>query len=427
MMFWKEKIAGWANHPVVEAEVARPGSEAALREVLLKKDRLIARGNGRSYGDASLAATVVETRKLNKLLDFDPKTGLLTCQSGILLSEILDWSLPRGWFLQVAPGTKLITVGGAVAADVHGKNHPTAGSFSRSLDSFRLMTADGSVLNCSRAKNAELFWKTVGGMGFTGIVTEANFRLRPNSSLKMRQVTEKAASLPALFDLFEKNTATYAAAWVDCLNKKGRSILFSGEHVEGDGNSLPADSPRKPPAAAPRLALPKLLNSLTINAYNHAYWLSNRRGEREVPLDNFFFPLDSVPGWNRFYGPKGFVQYHFWLPETASRTGMERMLEAVRSSGQSPFLAVLKKYGDREPEALNSFPERGYSLAMDFPMHPNLMALVKKLDGILLDLGGKIYLAKDAASDPLLSGLRPENFPEQRFESMLRRRIFAGA
>lgn len=424
-MFKKEKISGWANFPVIESEVASPGSVAAIRDFLLKKNKLIARGNARSYGDASLAETVISTRKLNKLLDFDPKTGLLTCQSGILLSEILEWSLPLGWFFMVAPGTKYITVGGAIAADIHGKNHPADGSFSRWVTEFKLMQADGTLVKCSRTENAGLFWKTIGGMGLTGIITEATFQLRRVSTLKMWQRTQKTETLEQVFDLFEaENPATYQIAWIDCLHKKGRSVFFSGEHIEApmpENQRLPAGSQR-PPISVPFWI--KLLNPLSINAFNLLYWLRAKPGEQEIPFDTFFFPLDAVGDWNRFYGRTGFIQYQFAMPENTIRAGARRVLDVVQASGENPLLVVLKKFGDQPREAINSFPARGYAIAMDLPMTAGIPDLVKKLDAVLFEFGGKTYLAKDAMSDPRLSGLKADNFPENRFESLQSRRIF---
>lgn len=430
-LFKKEKIAGWANCPTIEAEVATPVSTAVFQQILNEKQLLLARGNGRSYGDASLNETVVSTLKFNKFLGFDPKTGLLTCQAGVLLSQIINFAMPRGWFFHVTPGHQFITIGGAIAADVHGKNHPTAGSFSRWLDSFELLTGDGSIKICSRSENADLFWKTIGGMGWTGIILKASFFLRPNSSPFLNQKTTKTASLDQLFEAFEiDKNREYRMAWIDAMHPKGRGILASADHLEfGMRNTeygIENSKFRTPHSAfrIPFMAPEMLLNPLTINVFNQFVWFGQRAGERPVHFQKFFYPLDSILEWSRLYGRRGFRQYQFQLPENKAFDGIARALEIIRKNGQPPFLVVLKKLGDQPPEARNSFCQKGWTLALDFPNRPDLPPLFRKLDDLLLDLDGKINLAKDSASDPRLSGLAASDFEETKFDSLLRRRIF---
>ncbi len=403
------KISDWGNYPVIDAEVGGFDSAEQLRGKLEKPGSVIAYGNGRSYGDASLQSTILLTRRFNKFLSFDEETGTLSCQSGVLLSEILDVFVPRGWFLPVTPGTKLITVGGAIAADVHGKNHHVDGSFGQHVVSMDVMRNDGSTITCSPTENADFFQITVGGMGLTGIILSAVFKLRKIETAYIREETVRAANLNEIMDSFEASGDwTYSVAWIDCLAKgdaMGRSIMMRGEHAAA-GELLSPSRQRAPLVPKPGLQLgvpinfPNFaLNKLTMNAFNFAYYNKCRPGTHRsiVDYNAFFYPLDAIDDWNRIYGKRGFTQYQFVIPKEAGREGMARILKRITESGLGSFLAVLKLFG--EQEGFMSFPMAGYTLALDFPISQKAMDLFRELDAMVAGFGGRLYLAKDSRMD----------------------------
>ena len=399
-------ISDWGNYPVIEAEVSGFDSAAELRKQLETPGELIAYGNGRSYGDASLQKRMLLTRRYNKFISFDEETGELCCQSGVLLSEILDVFVPRGWFLPVTPGTKLITIGGAIGADVHGKNHHVDGSFGQHVRSMDVMRNDGSVITCSPTENAEFFNVTVGGMGLSGIILTATFRLKRIETAYIREETVRAANLGEIMDCFEASTDwTYSVAWIDCLAKgdsMGRSIMMRGEHAKETELVSPAHR-KNPLQLKPglRLGVPFqfpgfALNPLTMKAFNFAYYNKTRPGTHQhiTSYNTFFYPLDAVDNWNRIYGKRGFTQYQFVLPPEAGREGMAKILKRITESGLGSFLAVLKLFGKQE--SFMSFPMEGYTLALDFPISQKAMTLFPELDAMVADYGGRLYMAKDS-------------------------------
>ncbi len=374
---------------------------AGFREYLLNEGSVIAHGLGRSYGDSALNERVLFTRRLNALLSFDPAAGVLACESGVSLADVIDTFLPKGWFLPVTPGTKFVTVGGAIAGDVHGKNHHKAGCFSNFVLSFRLMLPDGSVVRCSEHENRDLFLATCGGMGLTGLLLSAELKLKPVTSSWIRQKTLKAKNLREVFDCFEQyGSWTYSVAWLDALagpRDLGRSILMLGEHAHDGGR---ADHGRK--AASIPFDLPGFfLNTRTARLFNDFYYHRVPVGGAEsmVPIEKFFYPLDAVRNWNRIYGSGGFIQYHFVLPREASFEGLQAVLNRANSSGLASFLAVLKLCGPANSNYL-SFPQEGYSLALDFKVEERLFPLLRELDRVVLDHGGRFYLCKDALMSP---------------------------
>lgn len=415
-------MAGWANYPAITADVYAPQDADTLIRLVHEQDRLIARGNGKSYGDASLAPVMISTLALNKLWYFDQENGIIECESGALLSDLLRIMIPAGWFFPVTPGIKAITVGGAIASDVHGKNHPVAGCFSQHLLSFELVTADGSLKTCSRTENPDLFWHTCGGMGWTGVILSAKFQLMRIHSTQMWQKTVRAADLSGLFQAFESHRDwPYAAAWVDCTHARRRGAVYFARHQEGQGG--PLVFAEKKAKNVPFYAPSWFLNPLSIRAHNYFYHRKSVDGEREVDLDHYFYPLDSLQNWNRFYGRRGLVQYQFCLPEEKAQEGMHQILENIEKSGQTPFLSVLKRHGERLPEAIHSFPIRGYSLALDFPRTAGMPDLVRQLDELVWQFDGKIYLTKDALSAAKMGRVSHDGFGEEKFCSLLRERI----
>lgn len=390
-------LRGWGNYPLVENQSFRFDHRESLQELLDSKDDLIAFGNGRSYGDSAINSNIICCRPYNYFLGFDESTGVLHVQAGVMLSEILEAFVKRGWFLSVTPGTRLITVGGAIASDVHGKNHHLKGCFSSCIESFDLMLADGQVVNCSQKDNSELFKATCGGMGLTGVILDAKIILTKINSAFIDQQTIKTRNLEDTFKAFEQNQETpYSVAWLDCLAKGenlGRSLLMLGGFRDDGDLQYQAKSKPGIPFNFPGFSL----NSWSIRAFNTLYYGKASAGisQQKVDIEHFFYPLDAIANWNRIYGKKGFLQYQFVLPKEASLAGMTEVLKRVSDLGKGSFLAVLKLCGAVNDNYL-SFPMEGYSLALDFKIEPGLFDLLDQLDQIVVQYGGRIYLAKDA-------------------------------
>jgi len=423
MMEKKGPFSNWGNFSKRTALQFFPKNETEAIAAIQENNTLIARGNGRSYGDASLAANMLSTLRMNSILFFDRETGAIECESGMLLADLLPVIIPAGWFFHVTPGTTQITIGGAIAADVHGKNHVSAGCFSNHLISFRLVVADGRVLHCSKTENSDLFWQTCGGMGWTGLILSAKFQLMPLQSTKMIQETRHVPDLESLL-AFVKNNAEYpyTAAWLSG-NPIGDGIVFWGKHsTEKGGLEWLPKKPMKVSFTPPF----SVINNLTTSLHNQIYKRTHPEGITDVPLEKYFYPLDSVADWNRLYGPHGFIQYQFCVGEKNALQTIKKFLTTVDSSGYKSFVTVLKRHGARPAEAVHSFPEEGFSMAMDFPNRRNIRQLINQLDEIILDAGGKIYLAKDACSRAGLSKLDPFGFGDQKFMSDQRKRLQEG-
>ncbi|HYG00984.1 MAG TPA: FAD-binding oxidoreductase [Chryseosolibacter sp.] len=398
----KKLITNWNHYPVVEADEISFDYDRELTNKL-NGFQTIAHGNGRCYGDASLSTSVINTLRYDKILSFDEQQGIITCQSGILLSDLLQVIVPRGWFLPVTPGTKFITVGGAVASDVHGKNHHVDGSFSRHVVSMSVLTGLDEKVICSPTQNADLFWATCGGMGLTGVVLEVSFRLKKIETAFISQKQIKADNLDEAMVLFaEHSDHTYSVAWIDCLktgNHFGRCILILGEHsTQGEVKSKrDCLMPKEKSLFSMPCHLPSfVLNGWSVKAFNALYYAKNYQKVMNscVHYDGFFYPLDSILNWNRIYGRKGFVQYQFVLPLQNSKEGLKNILTRINKMGMGSFLAVLKLFGEQDD--LISFPMKGYTLALDFPMRPGLLDFLDELDEVVADYGGRIYLSKDA-------------------------------
>lgn len=390
-------LKSWGNYPKIKNTVFPFDQLEDITHVIDNYRNVIAHGNGRSYGDSALNKHIIDIRPHNLFLGFDNKSGLLHIQAGVLLSEILEIFVPQGWFLEVTPGTKLITVGGAIASDVHGKNHHIKGCFSQSLEEFTLMMADGSIFTCSNEENREIFNATCGGMGLTGIILEAKIYLKKINSQYMDQTIIKTESLKETFDTFEKySDYSYSVAWIDCMAKgdaMGKCLLTLGEfRDDGKLDYIPAKK-RNIPFNFPSF----ILNTWTVRLFNWLYYgkVRNKITRQIVDVDTFFYPLDSINNWNRIYGNNGFLQYQFILPKANSFEGMKEILSTIAVSGKGSFLAVLKLYG-KENENYLSFPLEGYSLALDFKIEPRLFDLLDKLDDIVVKYEGRIYLAKDS-------------------------------
>jgi FAD/FMN-containing dehydrogenase len=399
----QKQLANWGNYPVVSCEERSFSREDQLQEVLDQQSSVIARGNGRCYGDASLGTYSISTLKYDKVLGFNTEQGIFECQAGVTLDQVLDIIVPKGWFLPVTPGTKFITVGGAVASDVHGKNHHVDGSFSSHITAMDVLTSRG-LITCSAEQEADLFWATCGGMGLTGIITRVQFRLKKVSTSYIKQRQIKARNLEEVIRLFDEyKHYTYSVAWIDCLQKGdsfGRSILIVGEHATPEDLSpkqrqAPLALPRKKKLTVPFNLPSFVLNTFTVKAFNWLYYGKNTKREinNTVSYEPFFYPLDAFLHWNRGYGKAGFVQYQFVLP-LDRKEGLIAILQRISSKGWGSFLAVLKVFGNQD--SLISFPMEGYTLALDFPVRKGLFDFLDELDALVLQYGGRIYLSKDA-------------------------------
>ncbi|WP_207461066.1 FAD-binding oxidoreductase [Azospirillum sp. SYSU D00513] len=398
------RLSGWGRFPRAECRTLTARSAGDAVRAVAEPGGLIARGNGRSYGDAALNSRLtLSMRGMDRMLAFDPDSGTLTCEAGVLLSDILDAFVPRGWFPPVTPGTKLVTVGGMIAADVHGKNHHGAGSFGDHVVSLDLLLADGRIVTCGPGREPELFAATRGGMGLTGVILRASVRLIPVTTAYVRQETLRADDLDGIMGMFEESGGwTYSVAWIDCLARGarlGRSLMFRGEHAGVDElpqelRSDPLSCRQRRPLTVPLDFPGFVLNNWTVGAFNELYWRRGTPRETVVDYDTFFYPLDALLQWNRIYGRSGFFQYQCVLPKAVSAAGLRSLLETIASTGNASFLAVLKLFGRQE--GVLSFPMEGYTLALDFPANAASMNLMLALDRIVADHGGRLYLAKDA-------------------------------
>ena len=404
----KKQIANWGNYPVIESNEKSFAFDQQLQQLFQSEQQFIARGNGRCYGDASLAQVTISTLKYDNVLSFDTASGVFECQSGITLDQVLEIIVPKGWFLPVTPGTKFITVGGAVASDVHGKNHHVDGCFSHHVMEMDIVTGNGQSVTCSPAHHPDLFEATCGGMGLTGIITRVKFRLKKIETAYIRQKQIKAKNLEEVINLFEEyKHYTYSVAWIDCLKKGeefGRSILILGEHARIEDlnekqKSNPLKLPKKKQISFPFNLPSWALNNFTVKTFNYLFYTKNFKKEinNVVSYEPFFYPLDVVLHWNRMYGKRGFVQYQFVLPLEAKQ-GLIDIMKLIGESGMGSFLTVLKVFGKQD--SLISFPKEGYTLAMDFAVKDGLMEFLDKLDEVVLKNGGRLYMSKDARMKP---------------------------
>lgn len=432
-----QKVTNWGNFPVVEKEIKSEDSIEKIKDFVRNNNEVIARGNGRCYGDASLSEHIFSTKRLNKFISFDRLNGVIECESGVLLSEILEVIVPQGYFLYVTPGTKFISVGGAIASDVHGKNHHAEGCFSEYLETFSLLNENSEVITCSRTQNEDKFWATIGGMGLTGIILSAKFKLKNIETAYIRQESIKAENLDEIFKLFDESESwTYNVAWIDCLQTRkniGRSIMMRGEHAFK--HELPKKFQQNPLRLKQKF-IPKvpfyfpdfMLNKWSVKLFNYLYFNKQQKKEVKnfVDYETFFYPLDVVNDWNKIYGKKGFIQYQMVIPKEKGKAGMKKILETIAKSGNGSFLAVLKLFGKENPSAYNSFPLEGYTLALDFKVNPKLAKLVSDLDEIVEEFGGRIYLTKDSMSKSSLTNYL-RNVQNPKFVSVQHKRILSNS
>ena len=434
-------LSGWGRTTPSVAELEEPMTEAEVAARLADASSVVARGLGRSYGDAAQLSggLVLSGRELDGVSPIDAN-GTVTVGAGTSFDELLALSIPQGWFVPVTPGTRQVTIGGAVAADVHGKNHHVDGSFARHILELRLVTPTGTV-TVSPTADAPLFWATVGGMGLTGVVSTVTLQMLRIETDRILVDTDRYGDLDGVMAAMASgdDDYRYSVAWVDCMTRgahMGRAVLTRGDHARrGDVG----EARLEPPAAA-RLRVPVdapsgLLNPLTVKVFNELWYRKaprHREGEAQS-LGAFFHPLDGVSDWNRLYGRRGFVQYQFCVPDAAGET-VVAAIERLSTSGVASFLAVLKRFGAANPGML-SFPMPGWTLALDLPVgSAALPQVLDDLDEMVLSAGGRIYFAKDARLSPEKARAmypRLDDFlavktrvdPEHRLESDLARRL----
>ncbi len=394
---------GHLNH--LDREVITPGEAMTLlRTGGAGSDSLLGFGNGRSYGDSchNSAGTLVDMRSHNRILSFDRATGVLDAEAGVLLSEVIEFAAPLGFFPHVVPGTKFVTLGGAVANDIHGKNHHRRGTFGCHVIDMDLLRSDGCEHFCSRARNSELFAASIGGMGLTGLITRISIRLMMVSSLEIEETVTPLRSLEDYFDraIVADEANEYSVAWIDQLatgRVEGRGLLMTGNHARGRPGSHGSN-------ARSRLGVPvqpplNILNRPFLRLFNTAYRMAKSRGRtrRYSNHNSFFFPLDGVSDWNRLYGPRGLVQHQSVVPEETARTAIPALLRAAREAGEASFLTVLKRFGELKSPGVLSFPRAGYTLTLDFAFKgAGTVDLLDRLNRITIEAGGAVNPYKDA-------------------------------
>jgi FAD/FMN-containing dehydrogenase len=420
------KLSNWGKYPVQEGELKQWQPDRSLDS--LSEKPWIPRGMGRCYGDSSLSEVMLSGLKMDRFLAFEEETGLLTCESGVTMADLLTHFVPKGWFPPVTPGTKFVSLGGAIGSDVHGKNHHKEGSIGQHIREIRLLTATGAILNCSPTHNSEIFYATLGGMGLTGMVLSLTIQLKRIETSAIAAESVKAKNLDEILALMESNEeTTYTMAWIDCLSrgkKLGRSILFKGEHASRE--EVKGSAWEKNPLVLPttkKLSVPFdfptfVLNRWSVQAFNFAYYHKqfSRVTSGLQSYEPFFYPLDGIHHWNRIFGKRGFTQYQLVVPKEAGRTALPEILNRLRKSGFGSFLSVLKLMGPQTQ--MLSFPLEGYTLTMDFPISDRLFPFLDELDRVVVDHGGRLYLTKDVR---LSAETMAEMYPElPRFQEIVR-------
>ena len=443
-------VGGWGRLEAMRCHVCRPSSSDEAAELLRNGGLapVTPRGLGRSYGDASYAdrGVVLDSRGLDRYVAFDETTGLLRCEAGVSFANIVHTFVPRGWFLPTTPGTQFVTVGGAIAADVHGKNHHRVGSFGEHVVEFMLHLASGDAVRCARDENPELFFATLGGMGLTGFVVDATIRLSRIDTAYVTVDYRRSRCLDDSLEAFEQGDGSYehSVAWVDCLatgKSLGRGVVMRANHatradLPARDSANPLTLPPRRPWSVPCAPPVSPLRPWTIRLFNEAFYAAHPDRRAVVDIGRFFYPLDAVRGWNLLYGPKGFIQYQAFFPRATSMQGLRELLSRVSASGVASFLAVMKSCGKADGGLL-SYLEPGHTLSLDIPWHgsdAHMRELCGVFDAVLLRHGGRIYLAKDAMTPaetfrtmyPRLAEfqrVRKRVDPTGRFSSALGRRL----
>ena len=439
----KEKLAGWGNYPVAESYTLNPRDTDDAKDDI-KRGEVIARGLGRSYGDQAVNENnfVAICTKLNHFLHWDEQEGILECEAGVSLEEIITYFGKKGWLPMICPGTKFVTVGGAIANDIHGKAHHIDGSFVNCVLSFTILLADGTVVEASRSENTDLFWANFGGLGLLGVILKARLRLRKIETTYFKQKSIVIKNLDHMLEALDQydHEYNYSVAWIDALakgSKLGGGVLTLGNAAKL--NELPEKLKAEPLKLhkTSKLAVPFFLpsfalNGLTVRMLNRVIAFVQNSPKEFVHYEKFFFPLDAINNWNKGYGKRGFIQYQFVIPEDNGKKNLTEILELIAGSGCTPFLNVFKRMG--EGQGILSFPFKGYTLAIDFPVTKELLAFTPKLDAKVLAAGGRLYLGKDALlHESTFKAMYPQHTewmaikrkydPDNRFSSNISRRL----
>lgn len=405
-----EDFISWGKFPRVSQEV----TEIAWRDEApaIESGTCLPYGRGRSYGDSCLndGGTIISTRRLNHLIHFDQTSGLLRCEAGVSIDQILAYAVPRGWFIPVTPGTQYVTVGGALANDVHGKNHHRGGTFGRYVPRFELVRSNGERFVCSAEERSEMYRATIGGLGLTGLITWLDLQLIPIESPYIDVDSIKFSNLDEFFQLSGSSDEKYeyTVSWIDCVSGGdafGRGIFMGGNHLTSEraaGQAIPrcqAEQEAKNFLSVPFNFPNFALNEYSIRAFNTLYYGKQRAKHKNAwqHYRPFFYPLDSIACWNRIYGKRGFLQFQCVIPPAVQRPVIEELLREIVASGQASFLAVMKEFGDIQSPGMLSFPKRGTTLTLDFAHRgPSTLDLMKTLDDIVAANQGRLYPAKDA-------------------------------
>ena len=397
-----KKVSSWGRLSAHSHDMVDLSDRSGISGVLAKHRPGIAHGMGRSYGDVCLNPEGVlwKTTRLDRFIHFDDSTGRLVCEAGVLLRDIQRLVIPRGWILPVSPGTQLVTVGGAIANDVHGKNHHVSGSFGDHVQWLRLVRTNGEIIECGPSLRPDWFTAIVGGLGLTGIIIEIEIQLRRVVGPWLSIETVPYANLGEFFQLADGSEAEWehTVSWIDCVSGKGgRGLFMRANPTDGDDRPEPKKDRKLTVPLVPPVSL---VNRLSLRPFNMAYFhLKKWQADHAiVHYEPFFYPLDNLLEWNRMYGPKGFFQYQSVVPREVGQDAVQAMLSEIARSGDGSFLTVAKTFGNRQPVGMMSFPQpRGVTLALDFPNKGvRTIKLFERLDDIVRQAGGRIYLAKDA-------------------------------
>jgi len=405
----EETLSGWGNIPKSVSKVLYPRNAFDVKETLTI-DTLLSRGLGRSYADQATNThhLILKMEKMNHFISFDEINGVLECEAGVTLDEIIQHLTPRGWFPMITPGTKYITIGGAIANDIHGKAHHADGSFVNCVFDFTILLADGRIVKASREENSDLFWANFGGLGLLGTILTSRIQLRKIETTYFKQKAIATRNLDEMLEAIDGSEKEYSSsvAWIDSMakgNKLGKGVLTMGNHAHLEDlpaklQSNPLKLGKKPKLVVPFYLPSFTLNKLTVGILNAALYILQKSAKNISHYDSFFYPLDMINNWNKGYGKKGFIQYQFVLPVPNGKENIRKILIEITKSDCVPFLNVLKKFGKGQGGLL-SFPFEGYTFAIDFPVSSKLKAFTERLDKMVLDMGGRIYLGKDAYLD----------------------------
>jgi FAD/FMN-containing dehydrogenase len=392
-------VSSWGRLGSFEHDVISLSDRHQVAAQLKASQTGIAHGMGRSYGDACLNpdGLLWKTISLDRFISFDENSGRLSCEAGVLLRDIQQLTIPRGWILPVTPGTQLVTVGGAIANDVHGKNHHVVGSFGDHVKWLKLIRTDGTVIECGPDLLPNWFAATIGGLGLTGVITEVDIQLRRVSGPWLDTETLPFANLNEFFLLADASEADWehTVSWIDCVSRNGRGLFMRGNPAEGATHHEPKARKLTMPFVPPF----SLVNKLTLQPFNSTYFNLKKRqaGKAISHYEALFYPLDNLLEWNRMYGPRGFYQYQCVVPRAVGCDAVQAMLKEIAKSGEGSFLAVLKTFGNRQALGMLSFPQPGVTLALDFTNKgKKTLMLFERLDTIVREAKGRLYLAKDA-------------------------------